>query len=155
MRGDFDRHQEYFCFYTNLSASDKRVCLHNRTVFGFDEEVLSAAPPELLVSLTAHIVFTSFPFSVNVTSCSMRHAAAVAQAPAFAAPRRLGTRFSGGESLVLQHFLLTLDDWATSADGSLLEGGFISAWFIMADLIPDQSDPLQQHRKLGMQTILR
>lgn len=99
------------------------------------------------MSLTAHIVFTSFPFSVKVTSRSMRHATGVAQAPTFTARRRLSTR-SSGESLVLQHFLLMLDDWATGADGSLLEGGFISAWFIMADLIPDQSYPLQLHRKL-------
>lgn len=102
-------------------------------MFGFDEEVFIRGSPELLLSFTAHIVFTSFTFSVKVTSSSMRHAAGVAQALTFTAPRRLRARFSG-ESRVLQHFLLLLGDLATSADGSLLEG----ALYECSDPIPDQ-----------------
>lgn len=45
---------------------------------------------------------------------------------------------SAHDSLGSQHFLLLLDDWATSADGSLLEDGFISAEFMAADLISDR-----------------
>lgn len=101
MRGYYDRQQIFLniFFCSNLSASVERVCLHKHTVLAFDESFIRCSP-KLLLSFAAHVVFTSFPFFVKVTSRSMRHAASVAQAQTFTAPRRLSTRFSGGISRV-------------------------------------------------------